>query len=606
MKKITLIIAMFSIIIGNAQNLITNGDFSNGGTGWILDGGGTVTNGEATFATTNAAGNPWDTQLAQSGFAFTNATTYTLTFKARAASNRNITVAIQNPSSGWSNQVPNQVYALTTTMQTFTQTVVASSTSANVNLAFLLANQGGSTAAVYIDDVSITGPTTPPAQMDLLLGFETTETGGIDGGPFGGANTVVENGISTNTSKTLKVVGNLGGENWQGVTLNLTSSVNLTTTKTMTMDVYSATPINFLVKVQDGVAGAAPAAAVVTHNGNSTWQTLSFTFNTALDGQAAQANGVYREIVVYTYWTIGAPNYSAVTKDARTFYVDNIRGPLGVVAPPPVPTVAAPMPPARPAADVKSIFSNAYTPIVANMNYAGVNGQPSNDNTFNTEWCGANTTLVQIAGNDTNKVDGLGCEGVAFLAGRFNATTFTHFHMDIWTATPTLNKSFNVKFSNWNGTAQETNAYEFSVTNTNFLTNPNPGTWISLDIPLSSFTCVGPGGNPCPSRNDFVQFVITSDLGLVYYDNLYLHKNTLSSGEFTKNSVSIYPNPVQDVLTINTQETLRNVTVFNINGQQMPVRLNNNTIDVSSFSNGVYLLNVELENGAKEVMKFVK
>ncbi len=63
------------------------------------------------------------------------------------------------------------------------------------------------------------------------------------------------------------------------------------------------------------------------------------------------------------------------------------------------------------------------------MNYIGVDNQPSNDNTFNTSWCSGATTLVQVVGNNTNKVTGLGCEGIAFLLGRFNANDFTHFHM---------------------------------------------------------------------------------------------------------------------------------------------------------------------------------
>ncbi|MEY4938239.1 MAG: hypothetical protein RIS64_4600, partial [Bacteroidota bacterium] len=107
---------------------------------------------------------------------------------------------------------------------------------------------------------------------------------------------------------------------------------------------------------------------------------------------------------------------------------------------------------------------------------------------------------------------------------------FTHFHMDIWTDTPTVDKSFNIKFSNWAGGAGEANAIEYSTTNANFLTNPNPGTWISLDIPLTSFLPINGS-----DRSDLVQFVISSDLGTVYYDNLYLHKNTKKWASF-KNS----------------------------------------------------------------------
>jgi hypothetical protein len=427
--------------------------------------------------------------------------------------------------------------------------------------------------------------------QDLLLGFETGESGGIVGDPFGGAPApIIEAGSGTNTTQVLKMVGNPAGEPWQGININLTSLVNLTTTQTMTMDVFSASAITFLVKVTGGVGGPAIVAASATHTGGSTWQTISFTFNTSLDGQAAPANGTYSGAVIHTYWAPGAVGFfnPTVPTPARTFYIDNIKGPLGT---PPVvaaPSTAAPTPPARAAADVRSIFSNAYTPI-ATLGYAG------DVDTFNTTWCPATTALVSIVGNDTNIVSGLGCEGVAFQAGRFDATTFTHFHIDFWTATATAEKSFNVKFSNWNNGTGEANALELSMTNANLLTNPNPGTWYSIDVPLSAFTPIN-GAN----RNDLVQFIITSNLGTVYYDNLYLHKNTvLSTTDFVKNSLKMYPNPSRDILNISSEETIEDISIYNTLGQVVFTQIGGNNkeaINVSSLPNGVYILSAQIGN----------
>ncbi len=422
--------------------------------------------------------------------------------------------------------------------------------------------------------------------QDLLLGFEAGESGGIAGDPFGGAPApVVEAGTGTNTTQVLKMVGNPSGEPWQGINLNLTSLVNLSTTQTMTMDVFSDLPITFLVKVTGGIGGPAVVAASASHTGGSTWQNISFTFNTALDGQAPLANGTYNGFVIHTYWAPDAVAFfnPTVPTPERTFYIDNIRGPLGTVPVEPAPTTAAPAPPARAIADVRSIFSDAYTPIAV-LNYAGVDGQPSNDNTYNTSWCGANTTLVQIEGNNTNKISGLGCEGMSFLAGRFDATTFTHLHMDVWTATPTLDKSFNLKLSNWNNGPGEANAVEYSITNANLLTNPNPGTWYSFDIPLSNWTA--------GSRNDLVQFIITSDLGTVYYDNLYLHKNTvLSNNEFVKNNIKIYPNPSREMLNISSESAIESIAIYNTLGQIVhQQKSGNEVVNISNLANGVYIL----------------
>jgi len=436
--------------------------------------------------------------------------------------------------------------------------------------------------------------------QDLLLGFQPGESGGVNGEPFGnGPAPIVEAGTGTNTTQVLKIVGNTAGEPWQGINLNLTSIVNLTTIKTMTMDVLSETPITFLVKVTGGVGGPAVVAASATHTGGNTWQTISFTFDTSLDGQAAPANGTYSGFVIHTYWVAGEtsffPGGNPIPRPERTFYVDNIRGPLGTPPVVPEPLVAAPTPPNRPVADVKSLFSDSYAPVTV-MGYSG-----GDDNTYNTSWCPGTTSLVQIVGDNTNRITGLGCEGIAFLAGRFDATEFTRFHMDIWTATPTQDKSFNFKFSNWNGTTGETNALQYSATNANVLTTGSEGTWISIDLPLSSFQCINtPPGNACPSVSDFAQFVITSDLGTVYYDNLYLHKNTiLGTTDFNSLSFKMFPNPAKDVLYFSSETTIDSITIYNSLGQIVSKKLSNSnetSVDVSSLSNGAYIVTAVIGN----------
>ena len=163
----------------------------------------------------------------------------------------------------------------------------------------------------------------------LLQGFES---GGINGGPFGDMPApIIETGTGSNTSQVLKIDGNTAGQPWQGINLFLTNPVNLTVNKTLTIDVLSSTPITFLVKV---TTGGAIAAAPVTHNGNGLWQTLSFTFNTSLDGQAANPSGTYSGFVIHAYWAPGAVGFFGPTipTPARTFYVDNIVDPSSLPA----------------------------------------------------------------------------------------------------------------------------------------------------------------------------------------------------------------------------------------------------------------------------------
>lgn len=450
--------------------------------------------------------------------------------------------------------------------------------------------------------------------QDLLLGFEAAESGGLDGGPFGNGNALAVNlvpGTGTNTTQVAEFIANSGGEIWQGININLTTDVDLTSTQTMTIDVKSATAITFLAKVNDGTGDE--AAAAVTHNGDNTWQTLSFTFDTVLDGKAPAANGTYNGFVIHAYWAPGAITFGDVTADERTFYVDNISGPestdtcsngiedgdetgvdCGGSCPnacPSPPTTAAPTPPARAAADVISLFSDAYTDIAID--------------TFDTSWCPATTTSVMVAGNATQEVTGLGCEGVEFITDRFDATSFTHFHMDIWTTADTMDKSWNLKLVNFAGGTMEANAIEFSTTNASSpsLPNPNPGTWISLDIPLASWT---PG-----AREDLTQFVITSDMGTVYYDNLYLHKDTVLSVDNKELlSFNVYPNPTQGNWTVKAQNNTKitSINVYDVLGKNvlsLSPSKNEETINGSSLKSGLYFAQIKTENGLKSV-KLVK
>ena len=178
MKKITLLIALMITSLGFAQNLITNGDFENGSTDWTFGPPGVVSSGEAYYSTAAAAGNPWDTELKQTGKSFIGGNAYTLTFRARAAANRNISVNIQNTGI-WNDQFRNNAVALTTTMTTYSYVFVATSTNANAQLNFHMANMGtNTTEAVYIDDVTLTLTTTSTCNNGVLDGDET----GIDCG----------------------------------------------------------------------------------------------------------------------------------------------------------------------------------------------------------------------------------------------------------------------------------------------------------------------------------------------------------------------------------------------------------------------------------------
>jgi hypothetical protein len=206
-----------------------------------------------------------------------------------------------------------------------------------------------------------------------------------------------------------------------------------------------------------------------------------------------------------------------------------------------------------------------------------------------------------------------GCEGINFRAGSFDATSFTHFHIDIWTPIQTMAlRNISLKLSNHNASNAEVNAIERNITNATPLpnqlpsTDPNPGTWLSFDIPLADFTIAGGGS---AARNNLAEFIISTNLGIVYYDNVYFHKNTtLGASNFEVAKVKLYPNPTSNILNIECAATIQTVSIYNVLGQEVLNRtIDSNTarIDVASFNSGIYVVKTVVD-GVTSSTKFIK
>jgi DNA-binding transcriptional regulator YdaS (Cro superfamily) len=97
----------------------------------------------------------------------------------------------------------------------------------------------------------------------------------------------------------------------------------------------------------------------------------------------------------------------------------------------------------------------------------------------------------------------------------------------------------------------------------------------------------------------------TSLYGQTEYYTLNVKKDTTAGlNDAVKTDVVVYPNPVTNILTITTSQPVTNIEVFNGLGQ-LALKGLGNTIDVSSLSNGIYMLKVTA-NGHAKSFKIVK
>lgn len=83
--------------------------------------------------------------------------------------------------------------------------------------------------------------------------------------------------------------------------------------------------------------------------------------------------------------------------------------------------------------------------------------------------------------------------------------------------------------------------------------------------------------------------------------------NTLSSQDFIQNNlkVGLYPNPVDDVLNIESDTELKSVEIYNMQGREIQVS-NQKQINVSDLASGIYMVRIQdKENGivTKKIIK---
>ncbi|MDN3692360.1 T9SS type A sorting domain-containing protein [Chryseobacterium tructae] len=79
--------------------------------------------------------------------------------------------------------------------------------------------------------------------------------------------------------------------------------------------------------------------------------------------------------------------------------------------------------------------------------------------------------------------------------------------------------------------------------------------------------------------------------------------------EKTEDKLKVYPNPVQDILTISYDQKILSVTIYNAAGQLILTKAINDTkgtIDASGFVSGVYLVKINAVNEFVKTVKVIK
>jgi hypothetical protein len=424
------------------------------------------------------------------------------------------------------------------------------------------------------------------SQQEVVQDFESSPS--VTGFEGLGSAAVVADPTGAGYGQVFELITSTGGNPWQGaeVILDDQSLLELTSDKTMSVDVYSTVAFTPMAKVE-GVG--VPAAANTQAHTGSGWETLTYTFTTGSDGTST-ADGVYNKAVFFPNRNAADDGWRSPIIDVTVLF-DNITGvktTAGGGGNDNPPTNAAPTPPSLPDGAVISLYSNAFTDITVDA--------------WSAPWDDSDVEDVVVAGDDVKKITFTNFLGVDFATNPFDASEMTHFHMDYWTdETDLTGKVLNPKWSNHQGGNGETNAFD--------LTNPVPAgsteQWVSVDVPLSDFAEVNGG-----DKSAFAQFLLTSNLGVVYVDNIYLYNDNFSNDSFTENQFEIYPNPATDFWTISSGNSVINeVQIYNLAGKR--VKTINNVdqasvnVNADGISPGIYFAKIIAE-ASIQTLKLIK
>ena len=89
---------------------------------------------------------------------------------------------------------------------------------------------------------------------------------------------------------------------------------------------------------------------------------------------------------------------------------------------------------------------------------------------------------------------------------------------------------------------------------------------------------------------------------IIWFEN----KGALGVEENTTNLFTLFPNPTNAELNINSIAPISEIIIYNNLGQLLLNADNTNQLDVSVLSKGIYIVNIKDENGGSETKKFIR
>lgn len=139
--------------------------------------------------------------------------------------------------------------------------------------------------------------------------------------------------------------------------------------------------------------------------------------------------------------------------------------------------------------------------------------------------------------------------------------------------------------------------YELDTNNTAF-----KSAYITPNYGLSNDSCKAPL-YATPDTTTWYSLHLNHKYGCVFHweSCFIIHVYPLGITQNHKDLIEVYPNPTSNQITINSpNHPIQSISVFQINGKQLFPQITHNTIDLSPYANGVYVIEVKSNLGSTQ------
>ncbi len=241
--------------------------------------------------------------------------------------------------------------------------------------------------------------------------------------------------------------------------------------------------------------------------------------------------------------------------------------------------------------------NGGFSIIMGNLLMQGNNAENNNMLGYGLEGLSNSLSEVYIINNTFVNKRAASCLFVDIKAG----TTIANVSNNIFAGTGTLQTE--------NMTSSETNLVEQTISNLYFTDEPNYDYHLSQNSPAIDFGSVMPPANSYSLIPDAV-YVNPTDSAIRTIDNGIIDAGAyefyLNSGIIQfQNSTSLYPNPANDFIKIESDGFITEIQLYNEYGQLLAKYHNRNIINLSHQTKGLYILKFNTNDGKCFLKKII-